>query len=170
MAALGEQAAVGGVSKAVSKVDRTALRFNQACIVALLALAFILNWAWLAGLVGLVMLAGSIWPEAGLFKQVYARVLKPRGVLKPEVVVDEQAPHLFAQGLGGLFLAAAAAAFALGASAVGWTLALVVAALALVNLALNFCLGCFIYYQLARRGVRVALPLWSGGARPEGRS
>lgn len=164
MATLDGQATV----YSVSKVDRTALRFNQACIVALLALAFVMNWAWLAGVVGLIMLAGTIWPQAGLFKLFYARVLKPRGWLKPEIVADEQAPHLFAQGLGGLFLAGAALAFALGAGAAGWALALMVAALALVNLSLNFCLGCFIYYQLARRGVRVALPLWGPAAHPEG--
>jgi len=34
----------------------------------------------------------------------------------------------------------------------GWALDLLVAALAMANVALNFCAGCFVYYQLRRIG------------------
>ena len=56
-----------------AKVDQTALKFNQACIIVLLAWAFLFNWPWLVALVSLVMLVGTFMPEAGLFKQFYAR-------------------------------------------------------------------------------------------------
>jgi hypothetical protein len=46
---------------------------------------------------------------------------------------------------------------------VAWGLALTVAALAFVNLFFDFCLGCFIFFQLARVGVRPELPQWRGG-------
>ena len=42
----------------------------------------------------------------------------------------------------------------------GWLLVGVVIALAAVNLFLGFCLGCFMYYQLARRGIQADLPWW----------
>ncbi len=148
-------------------VDHTALRFNQATIIALLALAFVVDWRWLVAAVGLVMLLGAAWPRAALFKAIYARILRPAGLLKPDWRPDEPEPHLFAQGVGGLFLAAATLSFALGASVVGWLLAAVVAVLAAINLALGFCLGCFFYYQLARLGVRAELPWWRR-ARGEG--
>jgi hypothetical protein len=35
-----------------------------------------------------------------------------------------------------------------------------VVSLAAVNLFLGFCAGCFMYYQLARRGLRPNLPTW----------
>ena len=142
------------------RVDRTALRFNQASIIALLLIAFLLDSMWLVAFVAAVMLIGSVWPNASLFKAVYARVLKPLGLLRPDVVADDPAPHLFAQGLGGAMLLASVVALVAGAPVIGWLLAGVVVLLAGVNLFLHFCLGCFLYYQLARRGIRVSLPAW----------
>ncbi len=129
-------------------------------IIALLLAAFLLNWTWLVALTAAVMLIGTIWPAAGLFKLIYARLLKPAGLLRPDVIQDDPAPHLFAQGLGGLVLLAATVALIAGAPLAGWTLAGVVVVLAAVNLFLRFCLGCFIYYQLARRGIHLDLPAW----------
>ncbi len=70
------------MSKSSTIVDHSALRFNQASIIILLALAFVLNQPWLV-----------------------------------------------------VFVAA-------------------------VNLFLGFCAGCFMYYQLARRGIHANLPWW----------
>jgi len=142
------------------KVDQSALKFNQASIILLLVLAFILNAAWLVAFVAAVMLVGTLWPEAGLFKQIYAKGLKPAGLLKANIVDDDPQPHLFAQGLGGIFLVLSTAALWLGAPVVGWSLAAMVIVLAALNLFLGFCLGCFIYYQLGRVGVKPALPSW----------
>ncbi len=52
-------------------VDHMALKFNQGSIIALLVLAFIFNGIWLVAFVGAVMLIGTIWPNAGLFKWIY---------------------------------------------------------------------------------------------------
>jgi hypothetical protein len=103
---------------------------------------------------------GTLWPEAGLFKQLYARGLKPAGLLKAHVIDDDPRPHLFAQGLGGVFLVLSAAALWLGLPVFGWMLAGIVVVLAAVNLLLGFCMGCFLYYQLGRVGVKPALPSW----------
>lgn len=144
----------------VTKVDQSALAVNQACIISLLSLAYLLNHVWLVGFVALVMLVGTVWPQAGLFKLFYSRVLRPAKIVHPQVEPDSPQPHLFAQGLGGLVLLAAVIALELGALVMGWLLVGVVIALAAVNLFLKFCLGCFIYYQLARRGLRLELPVW----------
>ena len=142
------------------KVDLTALKFNQASIITLLVLAFLLDAPWLVALVAAVMGIGTLWPEAGLFKQIYARALKPTGLLKAHVIDDDPRPHLFAQGVGGIFLVLSAAALWLGLSVLGWTLAGIVIALAAIILLLGFCMGCFLYYQLGRAGVKPGLPSW----------
>ncbi len=144
------------------RVDQTALKFNQACIIVLLAWAFLFNWPWLVALVAVVMLVGTFMPDAGLFKQFYARVLRPTGLLKPNVVADEPAPHLFAQGVGGIFLLLASFSFLLGWTILAWVLTGIVIVLAAVNLILGFCAGCFMYYQLGRRGIKPNLPSWQG--------
>jgi hypothetical protein len=144
------------------RVDQTALKFNQFCIIVLLAWAFLFSWAWLVALVAVVMLVGTFLPDAGLFKQFYARVLRPSGLLKPNVVADEPAPHLFAQGVGGIFLLLASFSFLLGWTVLAWALTGIVIVLAAVNLILGFCAGCFMYYQLGRRGIKPNLPSWQG--------
>ena len=144
----------------VGRVDQTALKVNQSCIVVLLAWAFLFNWPWLVPAVAAVMLIGTFMPEAGLFKQFYANVLKPAKLLKPSVVADDPQPHLFAQGVGGVFLLLASVAFLVGWPVVGWVLTGIVIALAAINLIFGFCMGCFMYYQLGRVGVRPSLPSW----------
>jgi O-antigen ligase len=132
--------------------DRSALKTNQAAIIALNLLAFVLQLPLLVALVAAVMLAGAFDPALALFQQLYLRALKPAGLVKPRVVMDDPAPHRFAQGLGGAFLALATVALAAGASVVGWALAALVVALALVNLVFDFCVGCQIFFLLARAG------------------
>jgi hypothetical protein len=142
------------------RVDHSLLKFNQASIIVLLLLAFLLDWPLLVAFVAAVMVVGSVWPQAGLFKWFAQRVLQPAGLLKPDVRADLPQPHLFAQAVGGLVLLVALVAFGLGAPVVGWALSGVVVALAAVNLFLGFCVGCFLYYQLGRVGIEPRLPTW----------
>ena len=143
-----------------NRVDRMALKVNQGFIVVLLAWAFLFNWPWLVALVALVMLVGTFLPDAGLFKLVYTGVLRPAGLLKPDVVADDPKQHLFAQGVGGSMLVLASLAFLAGWAVLGWVLTGIVIALAAVNLLFGFCAGCFMYYQLGRRGIKPTLPSW----------
>jgi len=66
------------MSENLQKIDHSALRVNQAMIILLSILAFIINQAWLALLVGLVMGIGSLLKIPG-FGWIYRRLLKPRG-------------------------------------------------------------------------------------------
>lgn len=147
-------------SSVESRVDHSALRINQALIVLFLLVGFVLEQRWLVGFVAVVMLVGSIRPDLGLFKLLYSAVLKPAGWIKPDVQPDEPQPHLFAQSLGAIFLLAAVAAFLFNVPLVAWVLTFTVAGLAAVNLLFDFCLGCFIFFHLARLGVRPELPQW----------
>jgi hypothetical protein len=132
------------------KVDQSALKVNQAFIITLLILAFVLNSWLLVAFVGLVMLLGTAVPQLSLFKQIYARVLRPSGLIKPDIVPDNPEPHRFAQGLGGVFVALSVVALLAQIPVVGWALAWLVVTLAALNLFLGFCAGCFVYYQLNR--------------------
>lgn len=135
------------------KVDHTSLKVNQAFIIAFLILAFVLNSVWLVAFVAAVMLLGTAVPSLSLFKRVYQHVLRPAGLVKPSVLVDNPEPHRFAQGFGGVVLLAAIAALGTGAAVIGWLLVGLVVVLAALNLFLGFCAGCFLYYQLHKLGV-----------------
>ena len=135
------------------KVDHSALRINQAFIIGLLVIAFVLDAKWLVALVSAVMLIGTFFPNIALFKAVYWYILKPLKIARPDVRRDNPEPHLFAQGVGGTFLLVATLAFWAGVSWVGWALAWIVVALAALNLFAGICVGCLMYYWLNRLGV-----------------
>lgn len=135
------------------KVDHSALRVNQSFIISLLVLAFVLEMPAIVGFVSAVMIVGTIFPQAGLFKRIYRHILQPAGLIKPDVQDDNPEPHLFAQGLGGIFTLASTLSLIAGVDVIGWALAWIVVALAALNLFVGFCAGCFVYYQLSRRGV-----------------
>jgi len=139
--------------QSVRKVDQSALRTNQAFIIALLVLAFVLNSVWLVAFVGVVMLVGTAVPSLALFQRFYQHILRPNGLVKPDVITDNPEPHRFAQGFGGVVVALAVIAFVTGLPVLGWSLTWLVVALAALNLFLGFCAGCFVYYQLNRLGV-----------------
>src|ERR1700674_5961458 len=142
---------------ATQLVDHSALKVNQTGIVTTVLVAFIGSAFYrpaliLIPLLAIVLLLGTFAPQLALFKQLYFKVLKPRGIVSPRPVKDRPEPHNFAQGLGGVFLVVSSA-FLLPLPVVGLALALLVAVLAFVNLAFGYCLGCQIYYQLGRRGL-----------------
>jgi Domain of unknown function (DUF4395) len=136
-----------------TKVDQSALRVNQVFIIALLLAAYLLDSVALVLLVAVVMLLGTAVPELSGFKRIYRHVLRPAGIVKPNVIDDRPEPHRFAQGLGGVFVLASTIALLAGASLLGWLLAAIVVVLAALNLFLGFCAGCFVYYQLQKVGV-----------------
>jgi hypothetical protein len=135
------------------KVDHSAIRINQSFIISLLILAFVVDTAILVGFVSVVLIAGTFFPQAALFKQVYKQVLKPRGIVEPDVIEDNPEPHNFSQGLGGLFTGASVIALISGVATVGWVLSGIVVVLASLNLFAGFCAGCFVYYQLSKHNV-----------------
>lgn len=135
------------------KVDHTALRVNQAFIIGLLILAFVLDSVPLVISVGLVMLVGTAFPQFGLFKVVYLYGLKPLKLVAPDIILDNPEPHRFAQGFGGVVVMIGAAALLTSLSTLGWAFVWLVIVLAALNLFLGFCAGCFLYYQLHRLGV-----------------
>jgi molybdopterin converting factor small subunit len=142
----------GGRSTGLAQVDHSALRVNQAFIIGLSLLAFILNVPWLAALVALVMAIGTLQKVPG-FGFIYTRLLKPRRWVKPDVLPDNPEPHRFAQGLGAVVLAAGTLALFAGAAPLGWALVWLVIALAALNLFAGFCAGCAVYYWLNRLAV-----------------
>ncbi|MCS7173830.1 MAG: DUF4395 domain-containing protein [Armatimonadetes bacterium] len=133
-------------------VDRNALRTNQVSLLVLVVAAFLWDLPWLVLLTGLALALGALDPRIAPFQVLYHRVLKGR-LVRPDVRPEDPTPHRFAQALGGGFLLAAAVGMLGGSPRVGWALAWLVAALALVNLLFGFCVGCFLYLQLARLGL-----------------
>ena len=134
--------------KNLTQVDHTAIRVNQAVIILLNIIAFIINAPWLAGIVAVAMLLGTLVKVPG-FKFVY-RILKSAQIAKPDLLQDNPEPHRFAQGFGGVVMLSGTILLFSGVDVIGWGLVWMVTALAALNLLGGFCVGCAVYYWLSR--------------------
>ncbi len=141
--------------------DRSVLKVNQVILMAGLIAGWAVSLARPLASVALpvfalMMLHGAAVPSQSLPRQLYLKVLRPRGLVRPRVVVEDPAPHRFAQLVGGVFLAAGSLLALAGLYTAAWTLGWIVIALAFLNFAFDICVGCIMYAQLVRIGV---LPL-----------
>src|SRR5215831_11138979 len=139
---------------AVPRLDAHLLKFSQGCVVALSALAFVLQLPWLVAVAAVLLAVSALAPAVGPFRLLYRFLVVPTKLVRPRIVEDDPAPHRFAQGVGAAFLVASTIfLYALpGTPLVGWGLDLIVFVLAALNFTIGFCAGCFVYYQLGRLG------------------
>jgi hypothetical protein len=140
------------------RFDRSALKVGQVILIGGLVVGWLVALAQPTAAVALpifavMLLGGALSPSTSLPRALYVGVLKPRGLVRPRVRVEDPAPHRFAQLVGGIFLVAASITAFAGHLTVAWTLGWIVIALALLNLALDICVGCIVYAQLVRVGL-----------------
>jgi len=121
-------------------------------IIGLSLLGYIFDVPVLPGFVGIVMLLGTLLKRPG-FGLVYSKLLRPLGMVRPDILEDNPEPHRFAQSFGSVVLLAGTIALMAGVDLVGWILVWVVIALAALNLFAGFCVGCAMYYWLNRMHV-----------------
>ena len=136
--------------------DRTARKAHQWTMVALVALALILEGipgALLLAAAGLVMLAGRFWWPADVVRQLVWRVLEPAGILKRDDVHEDHETRRIARILGGGFWLVAGAFLITGNPVIAWVLAIPIGIMVALDASLNFCALCFVLAQLDRRGI-----------------
>jgi hypothetical protein len=140
------------------RFDRSALKVGQVILIVGLIVAWLVALARPAAAIALpvfalMLLGGALSPSTSLPRAIYVGVLKPRGLVRPRVRVEDPAPHRFAQLVGGIFLVAASVTALAGLLTVAWTLAWIVIALAFLNFAFDICVGCIVYAQMVRVGL-----------------
>ncbi len=141
---------MAGEPRTPTPIDPRGPRFNQAVLAVSLFLGFLFEWRLVVPLFAVVLALGALFgPRYGPFLRLYADVVKPR--LAPPSELEDPRPPRFSAAVGVVFLTAATVAFLAGASALGWVLALIVAALAGLSATTGICVGCEIYLFVARR-------------------
>jgi hypothetical protein len=136
------------------RVDTHLSKFSQGCVVALTGLAFLFFQPVIVLIAAIVLALSTFVPVVSPFRLLYRGIVIPLHLWRPRVVEDDPAPHRFAQGVGAAFLIAASIVlFLTRATALGWTLDIIVFVLAAINLSIGFCAGCLVYYYLGRIGL-----------------
>jgi hypothetical protein len=140
-------------------VDPRMPRMGQAITGAALGLAFVLDLPVVVPIVAVVLAGASLLgPRANLYARVFPLV-KRAFRLGPPAHLEEAAPPRFSNTLGFVFtVAATAALYGFGAEAVGWALALIVSALALLAAITGLCVGCELYVLVRRFVTRGRVP------------
>lgn len=134
-------------------VDHSAIKTGQLLAIATLLVAFIIErWEPVAAL-AVIFLITSLFFTWGPFALVYRLLLQPLGLVKPDLRIDNIQPHRFGQAVGAVSAALAAVALHLGYATLGWGLVWLLIVLTLISYT-GWCIGCFIYYQLNRIGVK----------------
>jgi hypothetical protein len=135
------------------KVDHAGLRIGMALTIAILLIAFVLDSWHLVAFVAIAQFLGGLGLPVAPYRLIYQYVIKPTGLVKPHVIDDNPEPHRFAMLVGAGFNAVATLALLASFPTVAWVLVWVVITLANLNFWLNFCLGCWMYYQFNRLGI-----------------
>ncbi len=105
----------------------------------------------------LLLLGAVLGPRWNLWSILYRALIAPRLTPPGPERLEPSGPPRFANLLGGVFLAAAAASMALDWLIAGQALAGIVGLLAFLNAATGLCVGCRLYGLLVLRpAVRAA--------------
>lgn len=137
-------------------IDPRGPRTNQAVLACALILGLVLGqWLVVPVFAVVLFLGAAFGPKWGPVLRLYGSVIKPR--LSPPSELEDPRPPRFAACIGVLFLGASTIAFLLDAAVIGWTLAMIVAALAGLAATTGLCVGCEMYVLAIRLrgGVRI---------------
>ncbi|HEX9023299.1 MAG TPA: DUF4395 domain-containing protein [Geobacteraceae bacterium] len=134
------------------KVDQNELRVNSALVVLVLVTAFVVDrWELVAFQAGALLLT-TLQPGLGPYVILYRRILRPIGMVKPDLRTDNPEPHRFATMFGTIVASIAMYLLSTGHSITGWGLVWLLIFLASAGFA-GWCAGCFTYYMMNRLGV-----------------
>jgi hypothetical protein len=123
----------------ITKVDKQAIRFNQASGMVLIIIAFALNQPWLVLLTFLILIVGLLWSELSPFGLLYRKVFLTTGLLEAKIEDDNPAAHRFAAALAAIVLAFSSMLLLwLDIVTVGWALAILVAVLMALSVFAHF--------------------------------
>lgn len=136
-----------------TQVDHAEIKLGQILTMALSALAFVLSDPrWLIALGGIFLITALIRPLSP-FVLLYRLVIRPLNVMHSDYRLDNIQPHSFGQLIGALTAAIAFVLIHQGFIIAGWTVVWILFGLTLVSY-LGWCIGCFMYYQLNRLGLK----------------
>jgi len=134
-------------------IDARAPRTNQAIVGALSLLAVLTGWWGILLVLALQLAIGLTFGRRYCLPcLLYFEVIQPR---LGEGPIEDSRPPRFANVIGVVFLSGATLAIGLGFPQIGWALAIIVAALALLAATTGLCVGCEFYRIASRvRGIR----------------
>lgn len=136
-----------------AQVDHAEIKLGQIFTMLMSGAAFTLSDPkWLIAL-GAIFLITGLFRSFSPFVLVYRHVVRPLKIMRSDYRLDNIQPHAFGQLIGAVTVAISVALLYSGYNTAGWIIVLVLVGLTLVSY-LGWCIGCFMYYQLNRLGLK----------------
>ena len=135
-------------------LDANHIRSGQFLTVAMVTTAYVLDrWELVAFQCGVFMLGVVSSQALDLYSWIYKGLLKPLGILKPDMRIDNVEAYRFANMIGMVVSGSAAYLIYSGHATIGWGLVWLM--MGLGSLAFfGWCAGCFMYYMFQKMGIK----------------
>lgn len=135
------------------QVDHAEIKLGQIFTMVMSVIAFTFaEPKWLIALGG-IFLVTAFFRSLSPFVLAYRHAVRPLGIMHSDYRLDNIQPHAFGQIIGAVTVAIAVALLYMGYSIAGWVIVWVLVGLTLISY-LGWCIGCFMYYQLNRLGLK----------------
>ena len=135
-------------------VDHSEIKFGQLATITLASVALYLQdarYLWFLG--AILFLGGTPLRPFSPFVFIYKFFIKPLTIMKPDYRLDNIQSHKFGQLVGVLTVGMILSLFYFNFTLSGWVAVGILIGLTTVSY-LGWCIGCFIYYQLNRLGIK----------------
>jgi hypothetical protein len=136
-----------------TQVDHAEIKLGQILTMLIATAGLVLrDPLWLVALGGIFLLT-VLYRPVSPFVATYRLLVRPLGIMRSDYRLDNIEAHAFGQAVGAVTVALALALLYSGYAVVGWMIVAILIGLTLVSY-LGWCIGCFLYYQLNRLGLR----------------
>lgn len=136
-----------------TQVDHAEIKLGQIFTMLMSVTAFALSEPqWLIALGAIFLITGVFRPYSP-FVLIYRHIVRPLNIMHSDYRLDNIQPHAFGQIIGAVTVAIAVALLHVGYNTMGWVIVWILISLTLMSY-LGWCIGCFMYYQLNRLGLR----------------
>jgi len=135
-------------------VDQAELKFGQLLTIGFSISAYLFNNINILIILGFIfLLSSSPLRSLSPFMILYQYLIKPLHLIKSDYQLDNLQAHQFGQFIGALTVTLAVSLFYLNMPIAGWTIVFILVLLTAVSYS-GWCIGCFLYYQLNRLGLK----------------
>jgi hypothetical protein len=135
-------------------IDANEIITGQFLTVSMATTAYILGrWEFLAVQCAIFVLSVISAGKLDVYSWIYKGILKPLGILKPDMRIDNIEAYRFANMIGIIVSGSAAYLIYSGNPTIGWIL--VWAMMGLGSLAVfGWCIACWMYYMIQKTGIK----------------
>ncbi len=136
-----------------SHIDHAEIKVGQLLTITLSLAALTLQQTMPLMVLCVVFLLSGTIRGLSPFVWVYRWLVRPLKLMRSDYRLDNIQPHKFGQLIGAVTALLAIALIEYGPPLAGWSVVVVLIALTAISYA-GWCIGCFLYYQLNRLGLR----------------